>query len=341
MFSLKKHAILFLPCLLTLMSGCVPEIEDLDVVTEEALESNCRLSDPALENAIGVGASSSVASLDAQEAFRLADYWPVSSIGQVNNVRVTNNKFTTPDGSKIQFIVTSEDNSVFTSQWINASEDKEAYCFELAEYLTADQRRNPRISIRFDKNGSEIRGFSYIIMSEEITEEEIIDEEVTDDDIVTIDFSPATLPGGSRCENAPFTREGYLFSPAQNCGFAIANLDDTNNVWLNLAYAGIGSSLSAANNQKFTVYSMDIAEYSTVFAYEQTLVITCVKDGMQNFVDITLDGVITDSNDKFQTFDLSDSCSDIDELWFDAPMGVDNIRLSKLVSETKGIEATR
>ena len=131
------------------------------------------------------------------------------------------------------------------------------------------------------------------------------------------------------------------FSPAQNCGFAIANLDDTNNVWLNLAYAGIGSSLSAANNQKFTVYSMDIAEYSTVFAYEQTLVITCVKDGMQNFVDITLDGVITDSNDKFQTFDLSDSCSDIDELWFDAPMGVDNIRLSKLVSETKGIEATR
>ncbi|MEH6347438.1 MAG: hypothetical protein V7785_20240 [Bermanella sp.] len=147
---------------------------------------------------------------------------------------------------------------------------------------------------------------------------------------ITIDFSPATLPNGSRCENEPFTRESYLFTPADTCGVAISNHDDTENVWLNLNGRGDGSTLTAPNNTLFTIYSMDIAEYSTVFAYPQTVRIACVKNGLATYINIYLDGVITDSNDMFQTFQLEDECTNIDEFRFGGTMSADNIVISRL-----------
>jgi len=144
----------------------------------------------------------------------------------------------------------------------------------------------------------------------------------------TITFSPATLPNGSRCENDPFIRNEYLFTPAANCSFGINNPTNTDTVWLSLLSNGAGSTFSAVNNEKFTIFSMDIAEYSSVFNHPQTLQITCVKDGVPTYIAINLDGVITGPDDMFETFQLESECSDIDQFIFSGLMSVDNIVVS-------------
>jgi len=156
----------------------------------------------------------------------------------------------------------------------------------------------------------------------------IINSEPSIEEKVTIDFSPATLPNGSRCENDPFIREGFLFTPITRCSFGISNHDGTGNAWLSLLANAAGSTLKAANNAPFTLYSIDLGEYSTVYDHPQTLQVTCIKNGASTLINIDIDGVITDSNDKFQTFDLEAECSDINEFRFGSLMSVDNIILS-------------
>ena len=108
----------------------------------------------------GMGSSGNLVSgLATNEVFHLTEYYPGSIvIGILDNVKITAGS-AVPENANVQFIINMRDGSTYYSNWFQR--DGSSYCFELSNVLTAEQRRNVEIDIRFDLAGGEIRGMSY------------------------------------------------------------------------------------------------------------------------------------------------------------------------------------
>ena len=153
---------------------------------------------------------------------------------------------------------------------------------------------------------------------------------------VVIRFEPPSLPRGSKyisnyVENGFYFSTPKGFAHTDNSSLTMANYPANGSAFLSFLAGCTPLTVSNLSGQSFNLLSMDLAEYSTVFARPKNLTVKGYKpDGSTVSNVVTLDGIIdgTGSAADFQTFTFDGTFSGLSRLEITPEIySLDNLRL--------------
>ena len=147
----------------------------------------------------------------------------------------------------------------------------------------------------------------------------------------TITFEPAPLPHGDRLIDEWIEKDLRFTTPNR---FGSNDVSDAGypyngSTYLNFAYTESPLTITTVDAQPFSVFTVDLAEYSTVFAEPKTITFVGTHvDGSTTSASFTLDGIIDGNGPArdFQTFTFPPAFRDLQKVTVDADIySLDNL----------------
>ena len=157
---------------------------------------------------------------------------------------------------------------------------------------------------------------------------------------ITLTFEPPSLPGGSTTLDS-YSEQGFSFTGDLPTSFYHTDFGLKGRPYSDGAYLTVAryfTKLQSDDSTPFTLKSVELAEYSTVFAYPQDITFNCYfSDGEYMPVTFSIDGVINvDSPGDFEKFEFSDSCKNAIRVDITPMATIDNMVIEVPINNETG-----